>query len=158
MSIKTELQLIIKDSLIKNEITFDTSKIVIETPKDELHGDYSSNIALMLTKILKNNPIEIANTIKDGINSEIIDKIEVAPPGFINFYLNKERLFKEINTIIEEDKNYGKSNIGANRKINIEYVSANPTGTLHIGHGRGATYGDNLSRIMAFCGYDITRE
>lgn len=158
MSIKKELQEIIKNSLIKNNINYDESKIIIETPKDELHGDYSTNIALLLTKELKKNPIEIANQIKDGISSKIIDKIEVAKPGFINFYLNKERLFSELNKIINEDKKYGKSNIGMSKKINIEYVSANPTGALHIGHGRGATYGDNLSRIMSFCGYDVTRE
>lgn len=158
MSIKKELQEIIKNSLIKNNINYDESKIIIETPKDELHGDYSTNIALLLTKELKKNPIEIANQIKDGISSRIIDKIEVAKPGFINFYLNKERLFSELNKIINEDKKYGKSNIGMSKKINIEYVSANPTGALHIGHGRGATYGDNLSRIMSFCGYDVTRE
>lgn len=158
MSIKKELQEIIKESLLKNNISFDESKIIIETPKEEKYGDYSSNIALLLTKILKKNPMDIANEIKNSINSNIIDKIEIANPGFINFYLSKERLFAEVNKILIENKNYGKSNIGASKKINIEYVSANPTGTLHIGHGRGATYGDNLSRILAYCGYDVTRE
>ena len=158
MSIKKELQEIIKASLDSNNIDFEESKIVIETPKEESHGDYSTNIAMMLTKILKKNPMDIANQIKEGINSPIVDKIEIANPGFINFYLNKKRLFSELNKIINEDKNYGKSTIGNNKKIDIEYVSANPTGTLHIGHGRGATYGDNLSRIMSYCGYDVTRE
>ena len=158
MSIKKELQEIIKASLDSNNIDFEESKIVIETPKEESHGDYSTNIAMMLTKILKKNPMDIANQIKEGINSPIVDKIEIANPGFINFYLNKKRLFSELNKIINEDKNYGKSTIGNNKKIDIEYVSANPTGTLHIGHGRGATYGDNLARIMSYCGYDVTRE
>ena len=158
MSIKRELQEIIKKSLDKNNISFDQSRIVIETPKDELHGNYSSNIALLLTKELKKAPMEIAEIIKKGISNSIIDKIEIAKPGFINFYLNNDRLKSEINKIINEGKNYGKSNIGNSKKIDIEYVSANPTGTLHIGHGRGAAYGDNLSRIMAYCGYDVTRE
>lgn len=158
MSIKTELQQIIKSSLNKLNIDFDLSKIIIENPKDETHGNYSTNISLLLTKQLNKKPIDIANDIKDNIESKIFDKIEIAPPGFINFYLTKERLFQEINKIITEDKSYGKNNTGNNEKINIEYVSANPTGTLHIGHGRGAAYGDNLSRIMGFCGYDITRE
>lgn len=158
MSIKKELQQIIKESLIENNISFPEENIVIEIPKNETNGDYSSSIALMLTKELHKNPIEIANQIKEKIHSDIIEKIEIAAPGFINIYLTKKRLQMEINKIIKEDKKYGKSNIGNNRKINIEYVSANPTGTLHIGHGRGATYGDNISRILNFCGYDVTRE
>lgn len=158
MSIKQKIQHIIKTSLEKNNIDIELEKIIIETPKDNKNGDYSTNIALMLTKQLKDNPINIATTIKDEIKDEIIEKVEIAPPGFINIYLNKKTLLNEINKIIEENKNYGKSNIGKNKKINIEYVSANPTGTLHIGHGRGAAYGDNLSRIMKYCGYDVTRE
>lgn len=158
MSIKQKIQHIIKTSLEKNNIDIELEKIIIETPKDNKNGDYSTNIALMLTKQLKDNPINIATTIKEEIKDEIIEKVEIAPPGFINIYLNKKTLLNEINKIIEENKNYGKSNIGKNKKINIEYVSANPTGTLHIGHGRGAAYGDNLSRIMKYCGYDVTRE
>lgn len=158
MSIKKELQQIIKASLDKININLDESDIIIETPKDELHGNYSTNLSLILTKKLHKNPLEIANEIKNNINNKILEKIEVAPPGFINFYLTKDKLYEEINKIITENKSYGKNNTGNNLKINIEYVSANPTGTLHIGHGRGATYGDNLSRIMSFCGYDVTRE
>ena len=158
MSIKKELQQIIKDSLVKNDIDFPEENIVIEIPKLVDNGDYSTSIALMLTKELHKNPMEIANSIKEKISSPMIEKIEVVAPGFINIYLTKERLQKEINKIIKENKKYGRSNIGNNKKINIEYVSANPTGTLHIGHGRGAAYGDNLSRIMSYCGYDVTRE
>lgn len=158
MSIKKELQQIIKASLDKININLDEPDIIIETPKDELHGNYSTNVSLILAKKLHKNPIEIANEIKNNINSKILEKIEVAPPGFINFYLTKDKLHEEINKIITENKSYGKNNTGNNLKINIEYVSANPTGILHIGHGRGATYGDNLSRIMSFCGYDVTRE
>ena len=158
MSIKKELQQIIKNSLVKNNIDFSEKNIVIETPKDSNFGDYSTNIALLLTKVLKKNPLDIANDIKNGIESEIIEKIEIVKPGFINIFINKKALFNEINTINKLNKKYGKSTVGANKKINIEYVSANPTGTLHIGHARGAAYGDNLSRIMSACGYDVTRE
>jgi len=158
MSIKKELQEIIKSSLEKNNISLELNKIVIETPKSEANGDYSTNVALVLTKILHKNPMEIANSIKECIDNPIIEKIEVAAPGFINIYLTKERLLSEINKILKENKEYGKNNAGNNKKINIEFVSANPTGILHIGHGRGATYGDNLSRIMSYCGYDVTRE
>ena len=159
MSIKKELQEIIKDSLIKNDINdINSNEIIIEIPKSQENGDYSTNIALTLTKRLHTSPIEIANKIASNIKNEIIEKIEIANPGFINIYITKQRLQAEINKIIEETKNYGKNNLGNNKKINIEYVSANPTGILHIGHARGATYGDNLSRIMSYCGYDVTRE
>ena len=158
MSIKKELQQIIKNSLDKSNIDLPVKDITIETPKEVTNGDYSTNVALILTKKLHQNPMEIAALIKDNIKNEIIDKIEIAKPGFINIYLTKARLQSEIKKINLAGKNYGKSNIGNNEKINIEYVSANPTGTLHIGHGRGAAYGDNLSRIMSFAGYDVTRE
>ena len=131
---------------------------MIEIPKDNKNGDYSINIALILSKSLKKNPMDIAQEIANSIDNDIIAKITVAAPGFINIYISKNKIYKEINEIIELDKNYGKSTIGKSKKINIEYVSANPTGTLHIGHGRGAAYGDNLSRIMSFCGYNVTRE
>lgn len=158
MSIKEEIKQIIAKSLDSLNIEYNIDEIIIDTPKLENNGDYSTNIALILTKKLKKPPLEIANLIKENINSNIFAKVEIASPGFINIYLKKERLYQEINKILTEGKNYGKNNLGNNKKILLEYVSANPTGTLHIGHGRGATYGDNLSRIMSYCGYDVTRE
>ena len=158
MSIKEEIKQIIAKSLDSLNIEYNSDEIIIDTPKLENNGDYSTNIALILTKKLKKPPLEIANLIKENINSNIFTKVEIASPGFINIYLKKERLYQEINKILTEGKNYGKNNLGNNKKILLEYVSANPTGTLHIGHGRGATYGDNLSRIMSYCGYDVTRE
>ena len=158
MSIKKEIKQIIAKSLDSLNIEYNSDEIIIDTPKLENNGDYSTNIALILTKKLKKPPLEIANLIKENINSNIFAKVEIASPGFINIYLKKERLYQEINKILTEGKNYGKNNLGNNKKILLEYVSANPTGTLHIGHGRGATYGDNLSRIMSYCGYDVTRE
>ena len=155
MSIKNKLQHIIKACL---PIDVDANKIVIEIPKDKKNGDYSSNVAFLLAKELKSSPISIANDIKDKISDEMIDRIEVANPGFINFYINKNYLLNNINVINDMGKNYGKSDFGKLEKVNIEYVSANPTGTLHIGHGRGAVYGDCLSNIMSFAGYDVTRE
>ena len=158
MSIKQKIQGIIKTSLEKNNIDFELDKIIVETPKETKNGDYSTNIALLLTKILKDNPMNIASKIAAEISDESIEKVEIAPPGFINIYLTKKVLLDEINKIITENRNYGRNTTGNNQKVNLEYVSANPTGTLHIGHGRGATYGDNLSRILSFCGYDVTRE
>jgi len=155
MSIKTKIAYIIKCSL--NELKIDKD-VIVEIPKDKRNGDYSTNIALTLAKDLKTSPINIANMIKDKISDDIIEKVEVVNPGFINIFISKEYLLKGINEIIEKNHNYGKSNVGNNKKINLEYVSANPTGILHVGHGRGATYGDNLSRILAFNGYNVTRE
>ena len=158
MSIKKELQEIIKNSLEINNISFPLENIIIEIPKSETNGNYSTNISLLLSKELHQNPMDIAEKIKDKISSKDIEKVEIARPGFINIFLTKEKLEKELNKVLTDNKNYGKNNTGLGKKVNLEYVSANPTGILHIGHGRGATYGDNLSRIMDFCGYNITRE
>lgn len=132
--------------------------ITIEIPKDKNNGDYSSNIAMQLTKILKTNPREIASKIIDNINNENIIKVEIAGPGFLNFFVKKDYLLQNINKVIEEKDSYGKCNYGNSKKVNIEYVSANPTGFLHIGHARGASYGDSLARIMNFAGFNVTRE
>lgn len=155
MSIKNKLQYIIKNSL---PVDMDINDIIIDIPKDKKNGDYSTNVAFLLTKELKSSPMVIASDIKDRISDEIIDRVEVASPGFINIYLSKKFLLSNINVILEEDRNYGRSDFGNGERVNLEYVSANPTGTLHIGHGRGAVYGDSLSKIMSFAGYDVTRE
>lgn len=161
MSIKNIIVHIIKCSLdkIENLDTIPESNIIVEIPAKKENGDYSTNVALTLTKKLHKSPIQIAEEIVNLIEpNEIIEEIKIANPGFINFYLKKEYLLNQINTIIDKNKNYGRNNIGNGKKINIEYVSANPTGILHIGHGRGATYGDSLARIMSFSGFDVTRE
>lgn len=157
MSIKQNLAQIIENTLEDLNIKTD-KKIIIEIPKEEGYGDYSTNIALLLTKELQERPMNIANKIKENIDDKMIDKVEVVSPGFINIFLNNEYLLDNLNRIIKEKNNFGRNNTGNNKKINIEYVSANPTGSLHVGHCRGATYGDNLSRIMSFSGYDVTRE
>lgn len=153
---------ILKEDILKslNKLNLEKSKeeIIIEIPKTPINGNYSTNIALALASELKKSPREIANAIKMNFSSNIISKVEVAGPGFINFFINKECLYDVLNEILDKKKNYGKSNIGQNKKINIEYVSVNPTGIMHVGHGRGAAYGDNLSRILSFTGYDVTRE
>ena len=153
---KDKLREAIKDALVKCNIG--DTEITIEVPKDDKNGDYSSNIAMQLTRTLKKNPREIAEMIKENIEFDEIDKIEIAGPGFMNFYLKKDYLFENINKALLDENNYGSSNIGKGRKINIEYVSANPTGFLHIGHARGAAYGDSLANVLKFAGYDVTRE
>lgn len=157
MDIKKDLKNIINESLSKMNI--DGVSFIVEVPKNKENGDYSTNVAMELTKVLRKNPREIAEEIVANIDKgNIIDRIVIAGAGFINFYINNSYLLKGIDEIIKLDKDYGKSNIGNKKKINIEYVSANPTGILHVGTARGASYGDNLSRIMCFAGYDVTRE
>ncbi len=134
------------------------SLIMVEIPKDNNHGDYSSNIAMRLTKILKDNPLNIASKLKLNLEKDdFINHIEIAGPGFINFFLNKSSISSIIKKIILETEDYGRGE-AKNEKIMVEYVSANPTGDLHLGHARGAAYGDALTRIMKFAGYNILRE
>ena len=159
MSIKESLAEIFKNTLDNMNINKNLEDIIIEIPKDRNNGDYATNIALTLTKELHKNPMDIANNIIENIiDNNLIDNINVASPGFINIKIKKDYLLNNITTILKENRDYGKSNYGNNEKINVEYVSANPTGTLHIGHGRGAIYGDNLSKILKTIGYDVTRE
>lgn len=159
MSIKQTIAHMIRCSLEKLNIKNQEINIEVSIPKEKTKGDYSTNIALMLASPLHRNPLELANEIANCLDkSDIIEKIEVAVPGFINIFLNPEYLLKNITTILQSGKKYGNSNIGNNKRINIEFVSANPTGFLHIGHGRGAAYGDNISRILTKIGYDVTKE
>ncbi len=155
---KELLQNMISEALKKQNIKKEAKDIIVEIPKISVNGDYSSNIAMQLSKELHKSPIEIAELIKNGTFNEQIEKIEIAGPGFLNFFVKKEYLLENINTILKEKENYGRSNIGENKKINVEFVSANPTGILHLGHARGASYGDSLSRILSFAGYNVTRE
>lgn len=135
-------------------------EIVVESPKVKEHGDYASNVAMRLSKALKQNPRMIAETILKELNEQSHDfeKIEIAGAGFLNFVLASSTLTKILPDILKEDQNYGFNPNKIDRKINIEYVSANPTGDLHPGHARGAAIGDALSRVMKAAGYDVTRE
>ena len=134
--------------------------VMIEIPKENSNGDYSTNLAMRLTKILKRRPQEIAAQIKEEAEKrlDIVDSIDIAGPGFINFWLKKDAMANIINTVIEQNEDYGSSNAGKGLKVLEEYVSANPTGPLHCGHARGACWGDSCVRIMKKAGYDVTRE
>lgn len=150
------------NKVVEEKLDFkaDEGMIMLEIPKDNRNGDYSSNIAMRLTKQLKRKPQEIAGIIKDALLQEldIIEDIEIAGPGFINFRLKKESMADIINTIIDMKDDYGSSNTGKGQKILEEYVSANPTGPLHCGHARGAAWGDSVARIMNKAGYALSRE
>lgn len=159
MHLKKIIKKIILNALNELDIQYDEEKIIVEIPKDKSKGDFSTNIAMQLVKILKMNPVEIANKIVEILTRrEEFEKVEVAGPGFINIYLDDKYVFSGISNVIKEEDNYGKSSIGNNEKINIEFVSANPTGILHLGTARGAAYGSNLANILSFAGYDVTKE
>ena len=144
----------INDSLKK--LDFKDISVEIDVPKQKDFGDYSTNIAMKLTKVLGKNPLEIANLIVENINNDNITKMEVKAPGFINFFVKKDYLVENIKKVLTEKDRYGSSNIGNGKKVNIEFVSANPTGILHLGNARGGAYGDSLARIMRFSGFDVT--
>lgn len=160
MNLKQRIKEIIFCALNNLNIEFNLDDIMVEVPKNRDNGDFSSNIAMQLAKVLKDNPRNIAEKIVDEIskNTNEIEKVETAGPGFINIYLNNEYVFSGISEIIKKEDNYGSSNIGSNKKIDIEFVSANPTGILHLGTARGAAYGSNLANIMSFAGFDVTKE
>ena len=159
MDIKSCLKQIIEDTLKDLNIEFDYEKIVIEKPKTEANGDLSTNIAMQLTKVLNDNPRNIAEKLVSKIKeNKEVDKVEIAGPGFINIYLKDEYLISGVKNVIDKNEEYGKNNIGNNKKINIEFVSANPTGILHLGTARGAAYGANLANILSFSSYDVTKE
>ena len=133
---------------------------IIEIPRDKDHGDFATNIAMLLPKQAKMAPQKIAEILKEHMDTTdtYIEEIETAGPGFINFYLDNRWLTKVIPIIEEEKDDYGKCNKGKGEKINVEFVSANPTGPMHMGNARGAALGDSLANLLDAVGYDITRE
>lgn len=131
----------------------------VDPPPLNIPGDLSCNIAMLLAKKLRINPQGVAQKILSNIGpSSICSKIEIAGGGFINFFISPARLYKELETICNQEMVYGKRNLGKQEKVHLEFVSANPTGPLHIGHGRGAAIGDALANILRFVGYDVTKE
>lgn len=149
------------ETIIKGEfdLELEANTVMLEIPNKKEQGDYSSNIAMRLTKQLKKNPREIATVILKGLEDlDILTKVEIAGPGFINFFIKADVLSEIINDVINKDEDYGRGTLEKKCTINLEYVSANPTGQLHIGHARGAAWGDSLSRILSFAGYGVLRE
>ena len=146
---------------VKEAFAVDADDLVmVEIPKDPENGDYATNIAMRLAKTLKRKPQDIASIIKEKLLAKDtkIDRIEVAGPGFINFWMRKDALADAINTIIESGDCYGENTSGQHKKVLLEYVSANPTGILHLGHARGAAWGDSVAKLMQASGFDVTRE
>jgi arginyl-tRNA synthetase len=134
--------------------------VELEEPKARMHGDFSSNIAMIMASSQKMAPKKIAESIINHMDDSgsIILKVEIAGPGFINFYLRQSAWYPVLHRVYEQGERYGSSNMGKGEKIQVEFVSSNPTGPLHVGHGRGAAVGDSVGNILSFCGYDVQKE
>src|SRR3954447_26331313 len=137
----------------------DFSRVVVEPPRDASHGDMATNAAMVLAKDAKAKPRELADKIAEKLRSDdLIAAVDVAGPGFINLTLKPSAWVNEWRSVLRDGAAYGQSAIGAAQKVNVEYVSANPTGPMHVGHCRGAVFGDALSSLLQFAGFDVTRE
>jgi len=138
----------------------DIPEIQVEIPREREHGDFSTNIAMVLAKQAKKNPVAVARDIVENADYEgtYVDSMEIAGPGFINFRLNNLWLYKTVEIIHNEKEDYGRVNIGQGKKVMVEFVSANPTGPMHMGNARGAALGDSLAAVLDAAGYDVTRE
>jgi len=134
--------------------------IHLETPKDKANGDFATNLAMQLTKLAKKPPRAIAESILENLETEgtEIEKLEIAGPGFINITVRKAFLADVVKAVKEQAENYGRSSAGNGEKVQVEFVSANPTGDLHLGHARGAAFGDSLCNVLDFAGFDVSRE
>lgn len=131
----------------------------IEEPRHASHGDFSTNFAMVSAAVQKMAPRKIAERLVSSIEiGSLIEKVEIAGPGFINFFLSNEAWQPVVDQILEQDKSYGASDIGRNEKVQVEFVSSNPTGPLHVGHGRGAAVGDSVGNILSFAGFDVQKE
>jgi arginyl-tRNA synthetase len=160
--VQEKLKQEIKEAVLKANLATEEQipNVILETPKDKAHGDYSTNMAMQLARVAKKAPRMIADAIVENFDRSkaSIEKIEIAGPGFINFYMDNSYLTELIPTILEAGEKYGESTFGNGQKIQVEFVSANPTGDLHLGHARGAAVGDSLCNILEKAGYDVTRE
>jgi arginyl-tRNA synthetase len=162
--LKQELQQLLVEAISivqeKMDVTFSAiDDIKIERTRDQSHGDYACNIAMVLAKQARTNPRELAAALLESLpESGIIERVEIAGPGFINFFLSKQSRLNVIPNILQAGEAYGRSEFGAGKSILVEFVSANPTGPLHVGHGRGAAYGATVSDLLETIGYKVDRE
>src|SRR6201991_5370590 len=135
------------------------SRVVVEPPREAAHGDMATNAAMVLAKDAKAKPRDLAEQIATRLRADdLIEKVDVAGPGFINLTLKAHVWADALRTVLRKGDAYGRSGVGAAEKVNVEYVSANPTGPMHVGHCRGAVFGDALASLLDFAGYDVTRE
>lgn len=160
--VKQQLKQEIEAAVVASGLVSEDSlpEATLELPKEKAHGDFATNIAMQLTKIAKRNPREIAELIKQNLDASKagVTQIDIAGPGFINFFMDKRYLYEVVPQVLTEQENYGRIHIGQNKKVQVEFVSANPTGSLHLGHARGAAVGDALCNLLDYAGYDVSRE
>lgn len=164
-NIQEKIKESIKNALTKakalNQISFESiPEIILEVPREKEHGDFATNIAMQLTKEAKKPPRVIAHLILDNLDTTdtYIEKIDIAGPGFINFKLDHKWLYKVLEEIQAKKEDYGKINVGKGKTINVEFVSANPTGPMHMGNARGGALGDSLAAVLDWAGYKVTKE
>src|SRR5690606_20206715 len=152
----------IADAVVKAELVEadQLPAFVLEVPKDKAHGDLATNAAMQLTKLAKKNPRVIAEEIIKHLDLEAasIQSAEIAGPGFINFRMDNRYLYEVIGEVLSASERYGRVGDGSGQRVEVEFVSANPTGNLHLGHARGAAVGDALCNVLDFAGYEVTRE
>jgi arginyl-tRNA synthetase len=138
----------------------DFPAVEIEEPKVATHGDFATNFAMLSAKSQRIAPRRIAQALVDHIDDSrgVLERVEIAGPGFVNFFIKPEAWAPLVNRVLDQNGSYGASNVGKGQKVQVEFVSANPTGPLHVGHGRGAAVGDSVANILDFCGFDVQRE
>lgn len=166
MNVLAQTEDILKEEIVAAVIQASLAKaeelpiITLEKPKEKQHGDFASNIAMQLARIAKKAPRAIAEDIVHHIDKSkaSIEKVEIAGPGFINFFMKSDYLGELIPTILTEGEAYGQSDFGQGEKVQVEFVSVNPTGDLHLGHARGAAYGDVLCNVLTATGHEVERE
>lgn len=157
--IKTHLSDLIRTALLSVAPDQADTAIILERPKQAAHGDFACNLAMQLARAMKRNPRELAQLLLSEIpKSPFVGKTEIAGAGFINFHLLPAAKLEVVRTVLAQGEAFGRSTIGGKKKVQVEFVSANPTGPLHVGHGRGAAYGASLSSLLAYAGWDVTRE
>ncbi|MDN5708456.1 MAG: arginine--tRNA ligase [Planococcus sp. (in: firmicutes)] len=150
----------IAEAVQKAGLTEEPVQVQLESPRDKANGDYATNVAMQLTRLAKKPPRAIAEAIVENLNTQSanIEKVEIAGPGFINIVIKKDYLNDVIKTVLEQGEEYGRSNSGNSQRVQVEFVSANPTGDLHLGHARGSSVGDSMCNILDLAGYDVSRE
>ncbi|WOV87950.1 arginine--tRNA ligase [Sporosarcina oncorhynchi] len=160
--IQQEIKDAFKQAVLAAELAEESAipEIILETPKNKENGDYATNIAMQLTKIAKKPPRAIAEAIVEKLDtsSTSINSVEIAGPGFLNIRLASDYLGDVVKAVLAQAESYGRSTFGEHQKVQVEFVSANPTGDLHLGHARGASIGDSLCNILEFAGFDVSRE
>jgi arginyl-tRNA synthetase len=162
--LKDQLKQIIEQSLLqlieqKRLPEFDLPEIQVERTKDKSHGDFACNIAMMLARPAKMNPRQIATLLVDNlVEADFITGVEIAGPGFINFTLSADSAQQVVKTVLKQGEQFGRSYVAAGKSVQVEFVSANPTGPIHVGHGRGAAYGSVVSSLLMAVGFNVHRE